>query len=112
MIFSAFAALTQQPRTVKLALETKQAAQAAQPPAAAKAAPVLSDKLKADYYKAQIHMKRAQEAVQAAQTEFQQMAAEFQKACGDGYEPQIDGNGDPICAVKAAAPAPATPDKK
>lgn len=86
-------------------------AQAPQEPAKPKTPPVLSDKVKADYYRAQMHIKQAQEMQQVAQAEFKTMGEEFAKACGDDYQPQIDPNGDPICGLKPS-PAPSTPPKK
>lgn len=70
--------------------------------------PVISDRLRADFFKAQSQMIQANAQAQQRQTEFQNAVAEMQKTCGDAYTLQLNPNGDPECVAK---PAPAkTPE--
>ena len=80
------------------------------PTAAAKPVPppVISDRLRADFFKAQSQMIQANAQAQQKQTEFQSAIAEMQKTCGDTATLQSNPNGDPECVAK---PAPAkTPE--
>ena len=80
------------------------------PSAAAKPVPppVISDRLRADFFKAQSQMIQANAQAQLRQTEFQSAIAEMQKTCGDTATLNLNQSGDPECVAK---PAPAkTPE--
>lgn len=62
--------------------------------------PVISDALKAKFFKAQLALQNAQSAFQKAQQDSITAAQEITKACGDGFQPQMDAQGDPACVAK------------
>jgi septal ring-binding cell division protein DamX len=67
--------------------------------------PVISDALRAQFFKAQSQMIQANAQAQQRQSEFQSSVAELQKTCGDKYTLQLNGNGDPECVAR---PTPTT----
>jgi hypothetical protein len=81
--------------------------------------PTISDAVKARFFKAQAQMidanarlqqsKEYQDA-QTKQKSFSDAVQELTKACGNGFNPEWDAMGDPICVIApkpAAAPIPA-----
>lgn len=84
---------------------------AALPQAPAPAPPAISDALKAQFFKAQAQKIQADIAAQQKQQVFAQAVADLNKACGDGFEPQLNPAGDPACVAKPA-PKPDAKEKK
>ena len=83
------------------------AAQTPKPPQdAPKSAPVISDALRAQFFKAQAFMVQANDAAEKAQSNFQSAIAEMKKACGEKATLQSNQTGDPVCVVNPA------PEKK
>jgi hypothetical protein len=81
---------------------------AAQPsPNPAPAAPVISDALKAQFFKAQSMKLQADTQADRMGAVFQEAVANMQKACGNTYLLQLDRSGDPVCIA-----TPSTPEKK
>lgn len=84
---------------------------AQQPPAPAPKPPVVSDAVKAHYWKAQAEFQKAQtEAQQAAQAAQQKQVAlqasieDLKKACGDDFVPLYDSTGEVACTAKPKPP--------
>jgi hypothetical protein len=73
-------------------------AQAPEPPKTP-TPPQITAEFKAEFFKAQLEMTRAQTTMQTAQAHLQAMIQEFQKLCKDD-EPQVTQQGDPTCAVR------------
>lgn len=78
-----------------------------------KTAPVVSDKLQKDFFKASAEFQGAQTAVTQATTTAQQKQAVLQTAvkditdvCGADYHPEVNAAGDPVC-VETKKPEPA-----
>ena len=63
--------------------------------------PVITDAQKANFFKQQLALERAQAA-------FQQALQDMTKDCGDKFQLQLDGFGNPVCAAK---PTPKTEPK-
>ena len=82
-----------------LALALPVSAQTAKPKDEPKP-PVITDKMRADFFKAQAKMLQDNSAAQQSQTAFQGIVAEIQKTCGDDYTAQVNPNGDPVCVAK------------
>jgi multidrug efflux pump subunit AcrA (membrane-fusion protein) len=83
-------------------------------PAKLKTAPVISEKLRGDFFKAQSEAQTAQTALehaqQAAQVKIQAFQNELKKAqdvCGAEYQLSPAQNGEIVCVEKAKAPEPA-----
>lgn len=77
--------------------------------------PVLSDALKAKFWKAQTQVQTAKNTYQETaqykmferrNAELNAVVDELTKACGDGFQPQLDKDGDPAC-VALPKPEPA-----
>jgi hypothetical protein len=79
----------------------------ASPAVAAKPAtpPVISDALRARFFKAQLHQIQADQVAQEAKTEFQAVVDSLQATCGDVSTLSLNAAGDPECVAKP------TPDK-
>ncbi|MGA3264912.1 MAG: hypothetical protein ABSC47_12820 [Terracidiphilus sp.] len=74
-------------------------------------APVISDAMKAKFFKAQAqsiqakaNFDQAQKALQDSTTAFQGVISELTKVCGDSFTPQLDQSGDPVCTAKPEPP--------
>lgn len=78
-----------------------QATPKAAPPPAKPAVPVISDALKAKFFKAQLEMQAAQKAVKVKAASLQSTVGEITAACGGEFVPQMDANGDPVCVEKS-----------
>lgn len=65
--------------------------------------PEISDKLKKDFFKAQIAMREAQERMSAAQKAMQDSVAAMQAVCGADNQPTLDATGEPACVAKVKA---------
>jgi hypothetical protein len=76
------------------------------PSAAAKPVPppVISDRLRADFFKAQSQAMQSSQMAKDSQASLQAIVAELQKTCGDKYTLQLNSGGDPECAAR---PVPA-----
>jgi hypothetical protein len=76
------------------------------PTAAAKPVPppVISDRLRADFFKAQSQAMQSSQLAKDSQASLQAIVAELQKTCGDKYTLQLNSGGDPECAAR---PVPA-----
>jgi hypothetical protein len=86
-----------------LLLALPMVAQTAKPkeaPTPTAAAPVISDKLKAEFFKAQSFSVQASAQAEKAQNTFQNALVELKKICGDNYALQSDQTGDPVCVAK------------
>lgn len=64
--------------------------------------PVISDALRAKWWKAMAAQAEAQKQSMQAQAQAQTAKEELVKACGEKFTPGPDASGDPICV----APAP------
>ena len=62
--------------------------------------PVISDAHKAAFFKAQYQLLQANQQMQAAQAAMTAAVELLNKDCGDGHQPQIDPQADPVCTVK------------
>ena len=80
------------------------------PTAAAKPVPppVISDRLRADFFKAQSQAMQTSQLAKDSQASLQAIVAELQKTCGDNYTLQLNSGGDPECAAR---PVPAKETK-
>ena len=80
------------------------------PTVAAKPAapPVISDRLRADFFKAQSQAMQSSQMAKDSQASLQAIVAELQKTCGDKYTLQLNSGGDPECAAR---PVPAKETK-
>jgi hypothetical protein len=67
--------------------------------------PTIPDAVQAKFWKAQVQVKNAQAALQAAEQQVQEAVVEIQKACGADFQPQMNHVGDPVCAAKPKPPA-------
>jgi hypothetical protein len=79
----------------------------APPVAAAKPTtpPVISDALRAQFFKAQSHQIQADQVAQQAKTEFQAAVDALRATCGDVSTLSLNAAGDPECVAKPV-PAP------
>ena len=68
-------------------------------------APVISDALRARWWRVVAEQANAQAQVQATTQAVQQVRSEIESICGAGFTPSGDQRGEPTCA-----PKPATPD--
>lgn len=75
--------------------------------------PVISDRLRGDFFKAQAEMQaavaqvqQAQQAAQTKQTAMQAVVKEVQDACGKNFQPQLTPDGEIRCAAVVPVPAP------
>jgi hypothetical protein len=73
--------------------------------------PAISDALKAQFFKAQAQFIQAQAAAAQAQeaakeknTAYTDAVSAIQKACGEGFQAQMDDKSDPACVVAPKAP--------
>jgi len=74
----------------------------------APAAPIISDKMQKDFFKAseesvraQVAAQEAQKAAQASQEAFMKIVQQMRDACGKDFDLQIDPKTkDPICVAK------------
>lgn len=73
--------------------------------------PTISPDLKAQFFKAQAQLlqaqaesERAAKAVKDKTDAFQATIAELAKTCGDSFQPNLDPQGDPVCALKPVMP--------
>lgn len=105
LLMLALSSYPQQPGTVKPAPPPTYPSGGGQPKAVVKA-PSISDSLKARFFKAQLTLRTAQEAFQRAQQASMEASGEITKACGDGFAPQMDPQGDPVCAAKPEVKKP------
>lgn len=78
-------------------------------PAAPATPPAISAELKAQFFKAQLALRAAQDAFQKAQQASTDSVNAINVACGADFQPAMDANGDPSCAAKLK---PAEPAKK
>ena len=78
----------------------------ASPAVAAKPAtpPVISDALRARFFKAQLHQIQADQVAQEAKTEFLAAVDSLRATCGDVSTLSLNAAGDPECVAK---PTPA-----
>jgi hypothetical protein len=65
--------------------------------------PAISDAVKAQFFKAQSQMIQAKAQAQQAEQAFQQVVTTLNGACGESFAPQMNPQGDPVCAPKPAA---------
>ena len=77
------------------------------PKAAAPVTPVVSDALKAQFFKAQSFKVQADVQAEKANSIFQAAIAEMRKACGDSHTLTESQSADPVCVAK-----PERPEKK
>lgn len=68
--------------------------------------PVISAELKAQFFKAQLAVKSAQEVYQQAQAASQASVQMLIQACGKDFQPSMDQNGDPVCVANPVAKTP------
>jgi hypothetical protein len=68
--------------------------------------PTISDALKAQFFKAQAQLiqanaqvQQAQAGAKAAQDSFTSAIDSLKKACGEGFQPQMDAQQDPSCVA-------------
>lgn len=72
--------------------------------------PVISDAIKKNFYKTQLELKLAQDALVQKQQAAQVVGIELAQACGTGFNPQLDpATNEPACVEK---PKPVEPAKK
>lgn len=64
------------------------------------AAPVISDALKAQFFKAQSFVAQADVSAEKAHVAYQAAIDELKRTCGEGANLQSDKAGDPVCVVK------------
>jgi opacity protein-like surface antigen len=65
--------------------------------------PVISDRLRGDFFKAQFEMQAAAAQVQQTkQTAMQAVVKEVQDACGKNFQPQLTPDGDIGCIAALA----------
>jgi hypothetical protein len=74
------------------------AAQTPKPPEA----PVISDTIKAQFFKAQSGMIQADQKAQQMRDAFTQIVSALTATCGANFQPQINPQGDPVCVAKPA----------
>jgi hypothetical protein len=62
--------------------------------------PVVSDDLRADFFKAQSELLQAQASMQQAQGAMSTVIENLNKVCGDKYQLQLDAAKNPACIAK------------
>lgn len=70
-------------------------------------APTLSDALKVQFFKAQAQLVQANAQAQEKQKAYAEAIEALTKACGEGYQLQMNAQQDPVCVS-----APKAPEKK
>ena len=90
------------------------AATAQQPPTPPKApeAPQITDAHKAEFFRAQLKMQTAQQAIQAAQAMMQAAVAHLTEDCGKDYNAKLTADGEPMCEKKPSVTSKEEPAKK
>ncbi len=73
------------------------------------APPAITDAHRAQFFKAQLQINKAQAAMTAAQQTMQAAVTDLSKDCGEKFTPQMGPAGDPVCIAK---PEPAKPAEK
>lgn len=93
---------------IVIAAATSLSAQKTDPkPVAPKTPPAISAELKAQFFKAQLTLKSAQESYERAQKASMDSVNAINATCGSEFQATMDADGDPSCTVKAKVEEPA-----